>query len=66
MADREKKIPKQVSESAREAGLSRESIHRAFDDGRLKGIRTASGQRLIDADSLAKFIAERRERKSAK
>jgi len=62
MADRERKIPVQVSESAVRAECSRDTIQRAFDEGKLDGVRTASGQRLIDPDSLAKFIALRKGR----
>lgn len=53
------KIPKQVNESAQEAGVSPDTIRRDVDAGKLKAIRTASGQRLIDPDDLARYIRER-------
>jgi len=53
----------EVTPAARRAGISSDSIRRACDDGRIEAVRTASGQRLIDPDSLERFIAERRERR---
>lgn len=48
-------VPATVSEAARRAGTSEDTIRRKFDTGELAGVRTAGGLRLIDRAALEAF-----------
>jgi molybdopterin-binding protein len=51
-----------IGEAARALGVRVETLRRWEDEGRLRTIRTAGGQRRIPAAELARLLAERRER----
>jgi len=48
-----------VSDAAREASLSKDSIRDYVDKGKIKAVRTAGGIRLIPRAEVAKFVRER-------
>jgi len=58
------KFDLEVSESARRAGVSADTMRAWVDSGKVEAIRTARGVRLIDEESLERLIAERRERRA--
>ena len=55
-----------VGEAARAATTSEDTIRRELDAGRLSGVRTASGLRLIDRAALEAFARDRAERRASK
>jgi excisionase family DNA binding protein len=44
-----------VAQAARQLGTSERHVRRLFDNGTLNGVRTESGYRLVDPDSLANY-----------
>jgi excisionase family DNA binding protein len=61
-----KKAPVTISEAARIAVASEDSVRRWFDTGQLAGFRTSGGLRLIDRASIEAFARARAERFAAK
>jgi excisionase family DNA binding protein len=57
------KIPATVGEAARVSVVSEDTIRRAFDAGRLAGVRTSTGLRLIDRDALEAFARQQATRR---
>jgi molybdopterin-binding protein len=47
-----------IGEAAELLGVSVDSVRRLADSGRLPTIRTAGGQRVVDARALARFMAK--------
>lgn len=47
-----------IGEAAALLGVSVDSVRRLADSGRLPTIRTAGGQRVVDARALARFMAK--------
>ncbi|HEX2681987.1 MAG TPA: TOBE domain-containing protein [Candidatus Dormibacteraeota bacterium] len=61
-----------LGQAAKTLGVSVDTVRRMVDDGRLVGVRTPGGQRLIDGESLAliakpnKTAADRKVKQSAR
>jgi excisionase family DNA binding protein len=55
-----RRAPVTVSEAARRAMKSEDTIRRRFDDGTLAGFKTSGGMRLIDPESLDAFARNER------
>jgi molybdopterin-binding protein len=49
-----------LGEAAKLLGVSTDTVRRMVDDGRLRAIRSAGGQRLIDGTSLARLAKPKR------
>ena len=54
-----------VSDAAREASLSKDSIRRYVDSGKLQAIRTAGGIRLILRAEITKLVTDRKQASKA-
>ena len=55
-------VPMTIAEVARAKDRSEDTVRRWFDAGKLTGVRTASGLRLIDPASLVNVVGGRRRR----
>jgi len=49
-----------LGEAAKMLGVSADTVRRMVDDGRLVGVRSSGGQRLIDGASLARIAKPQR------
>jgi molybdopterin-binding protein len=54
-----------LGQAAQLLAVSSDTVRRMVDDGRLRAIRSAGGQRLIDGTSLARFAKPKRPKKPA-
>ncbi len=52
-----------VSEAARRAEVSEDTIRRLFDRGILAGVRTSGGVRLLEPGAVDAFVRERAEKR---
>jgi molybdopterin-binding protein len=53
-----------LGEAAKMLGVSADTVRRMVDDGRLVGVRSSGGQRLIDGASLARVAKPKRQPKA--
>jgi molybdopterin-binding protein len=44
-----------IGQAAKMLGVGADTVRRMVDDGRLRGVRSSGGQRMIDGASLARF-----------
>ena len=54
------KSPLRIGEAAELLGVSPDTVRRLVDSGQIKTVRSAGGQRQIDASGLARYMSARR------